>query len=110
MRVLVDSVKDCYGAIGVLHALLEADPRPLKDYVAMPKSNGYQSLHTTVIGPKGQPLEIQVRTHAMHQTAELRRRRALDLHERRGEPRQLAWLGRVVDAAGLADPAEFMDC
>ena len=108
MRVLVDSVKDCYGAIGVLHALWKPIPGRFKDYVAMPKSNGYQSLHTTVIGPKGQPLEIQVRTHAMHQTAEYGVA-AHWIYKHRGEQRQLAWLGRVVDAAGLADPAEFMD-
>ena len=108
MRVLVDSVKDCYGAIGVLHALWKPIPGRFKDYVAMPKSNGYQSLHTTVIGPKGQPLEIQVRTHAMHQTAEYGVA-AHWIYKHRGEERQLAWLGRVVDAAGLADPAEFMD-
>jgi guanosine-3',5'-bis(diphosphate) 3'-pyrophosphohydrolase len=108
MRVLVDSVKDCYGVIGVLHALWKPIPGRFKDYVAMPKSNGYQSLHTTVIGPKGQPLEIQVRTHAMHQTAEYGVA-AHWIYKHRGAERQLAWLGRVVDAAGLADPAEFMD-
>ncbi len=112
MRVIVDSVKDCYGAVGVIHSLWKPLPGRFKDWVAMPKFNMYQSLHTTVIGPEGRPLEIQIRTCEMHDMAEFgiaahwlyKTDRAVD------DDGKLRWLRRLLDwQQELSDPKEFMD-
>ncbi len=114
MRVIVDSVKDCYGAVGVIHSLWKPLPGRFKDFVAMPKFNMYQSLHTTVIGPEGRPLEIQIRTHEMHEMAEF----GVAAHwvykqpdGRAGdEDAKLKWLRSMLDwQKELSDPREFMD-
>ena len=113
MRVLVDSVKDCYGAIGVIHSLWKPLPGRFKDFIAMPKFNMYQALHTTVIGPEGRPLEIQIRTLEMHDTAEfgvaahwLYKDGRLD-----ARPSEKAeWLERLLDwQKELSDPQEFAE-
>jgi GTP pyrophosphokinase len=113
MRVIVGSVKDCYAALGTVHAIWKPVPGRFKDYVAMPKFNMYQSLHTTVIGPAGQPLEIQIRTTEMHRTAEY----GVAAHWRYKDGRaeesfgeRLAWLRQMLEwQTELKDPAEFME-
>ncbi len=114
LRVIVDSVKDCYGALGTVHSIWKPVPGRFKDYVAMPKFNMYQSLHTTVIGPSGRPLEIQIRTEEMHRTAEY----GVAAHWRykegaRGDEsfdERLAWLRQMLEwQTELKDPREFME-
>jgi len=114
LRVIVDSVKDVYGALGTVHSIWKPVPGRFKDYVAMPKFNMYQSLHTTVIGPAGRPLEIQIRTEEMHRTAEY----GVAAHwrykeDRRGDEsfdERLAWLRQMLEwQTELKDPREFME-
>jgi GTP pyrophosphokinase len=113
MRVIVDSVKDCYGAVGVIHSLWKPLPGRFKDWVAMPKFNMYQSLHTTVIGPEGRPLEIQIRTREMHDMAEYGiAAHWLYKHDPKAtsDDEKLKWLRSLLDwQQELSDPKEFMD-
>jgi GTP pyrophosphokinase len=118
MRVIVESVKDCYGAVGVVHSMWKPLPGRFKDFIAMPKFNMYQSLHTTVIGPEGRPLEIQIRTREMQDMAEF----GVAAHwiykddgGRRAGPTadgeaKLKWLRSMLDEQrDTKDPKEFMD-
>ncbi len=110
MRVIVDSVKDCYGAIGVIHSLWKPLPGRFKDWVAMPKFNMYQALHTTVIGPEGRPLEIQIRTQEMHKTAEYGVAAHWIYKEDEGKEveEKVEWLRHLLDwQQDMHDPQEF---
>ncbi len=109
IRVIVESVKDCYAALGCIHGQWRPVVGRFKDYIAMPKFNLYQSLHTTVIGPDGKPVEVQIRTKEMHQRAEW----GVAAHwaYKEGSPSDdIAWLNRIVDwQAETSDPAVFME-
>jgi GTP pyrophosphokinase len=112
MRVIVGSVKDCYGTIGVIHSIWKPLPGRFKDFVAMPKANMYQALHTTVIGPEGKPLEIQIRTDEMHKLAEYGIAAHVAYKEGSGaDPNRekMTWLRQLVEAEGDQDPAEFLE-
>ena len=108
IRVLVDSVRDCYAALGSIHATWRPVQGRFKDYIAMPKFNLYQSLHTTVVGPQGKTLEVQIRTRAMHERAE--HGVAAHWEYKDASPsEEMAWLSRIVDwQQETSDPAEFM--
>ena len=117
VRILVDNVKDCYAALGVIHEMYKPIPGRFKDYIAMPKPNMYQSLHTTLIGPSGQPFEIQIRTYEMHKTAEY----GIAAHWKykessdgkapvgRREEEKLNWLRQILEwQRDMSDNREFM--
>ena len=114
VRVIASTLKDCYGALGIIHSLWKPIPGRFKDFIAVPKSNMYQSLHTTVIGPKGEPAEIQIRTEEMHRTAE----EGIAVHWAYKEgkatldetEKNFLWLRQMLDwGKDLKDSREFLD-
>ena len=117
VRILVESVKDCYAALGAIHEMYKPIPGRFKDYIAMPKPNMYQSLHTTLIGPSGQPFEIQIRTYEMHKTAEFgiaahwKYKESSDGKKPLGksEEEKLSWLRHILEwQRDMSDNREFM--
>lgn len=116
IRIIVDSVKDCYAALGVIHEMYKPIPGRFKDYIAMPKPNMYQSLHTTLIGPTGQPFEIQIRTAEMHRTAEYGiaahwkyKEGNTGMSVANQEEEKLSWLRQILEwQRDMSDNKEFM--
>ena len=118
VRIIVDTVKDCYAALGVIHEMYKPIPGRFKDYIAMPKANMYQSLHTTLIGSSGQPFEIQIRTYEMHKTAEYgiaahwKYKEASDGKKINtgAEEEKLSWLRQILEwQRDMSDNREFMN-
>ena len=114
VRVLVDDIKDCYGVLGIVHTMWKPIPGRFKDYIAMPKPNMYQSLHTTVIGPHGEPFEIQIRTWEMHRTAEYgiaahwKYKQGISQSDNFDD--KLVWLRQMLELQNeTEDPTEFME-
>ena len=115
VRIIVDSVMECYGALGIIHEKYTPVPGRFKDYIAMPKQNMYQSLHTTLIGPNGQPFEIQIRTYEMHKTAEY----GIAAHwkykenitgDGDNEEQKIAWLRQILEwQRDMSDNHEFIN-
>ena len=119
VRIIVDTVKDCYAALGVIHEMYKPIPGRFKDYIAMPKPNMYQSLHTTLIGPGGRPFEIQIRTFEMHRTAEYgiaahwkykeASNNGGNVNVSRQEEEKLSWLRQILEwQKDMSDGKEFM--
>ena len=118
VRIIVDTVKDCYAALGVIHEMYTPVPGRFKDYIAMPKANMYQSLHTTLIGPSGQPFEIQIRTEEMHKTAEYGIAAHWKYKEsgdgtkgvaKNQEEEKLSWLRQILEwQRDMSDNREFL--
>ncbi len=116
IRIIVETERDCYTALGVIHEIYKPIPGRFKDYIAMPKPNNYQSLHTTLIGPQGQPFEIQIRTYEMHRTAEYGIAAHWKYKENQSgknasdsEEEKLAWLRRILEwQRDMSDNKEFL--
>lgn len=116
VRIIVETVKDCYAALGVIHEMYKPIPGRFKDYIAMPKANMYQSLHTTLIGPEGKPFEVQIRTYEMHRTAEYGiaahwkyKENQNGINTRDNEEAKLTWLRQILEwQREMSDNKEFL--